>query len=399
VTTAALPEPLVARTVAVPDPGPLLARLPERGPLSWVRGGKGLVAWGEVARYDVRGPDRFERADAWWRELADTVEVEDEVAVPGTGPVAFASFAFADSPTPSLLVVPRTVLGVRDGTAWLTTLGPPSPPVPVGAPRAPGPVSWSPGATTPERWHENVRWVTNAIARGDLDKAVLALDEVARAAQPLDPRWVLGRLAERYPSCWTFAVEGLVGATPELLVRRLGMVADSRVLAGTARRGSDAGLLESGKDRAEHDYAVDSLVAGFSAHCKNIRPSEPYLLELANVTHLATDVRARVADGASLLTLAGSLHPTAAVGGTPTRTALHVIARLEPADRGRYAGPVGWVDAAGDGELGLALRCAQLEGPTARLWAGCGIVADSDWAGELAEAQAKLEPVRTALGG
>jgi menaquinone-specific isochorismate synthase len=258
-------------------------------------------------------------------------------------------------------------------------------------------LSWSAGGTTPERWRHGVRWVTNAIARGDLDKAVLALDEVARAAGPIDPRWVLTRLAERYPSCWTFAVEGLVGATPELLVRRRGDVAESRVLAGTARHGRDARLLESEKDRAEHGYAVDSLVAGFSAHCKEVRPSEPYLLELANVTHLATDVRARVADGASLLALAGSLHPTAAVGGTPTRTALQVISRLEPTDRGRYAGPVGWLDADGDGELGLALRCAQLDGSTARLWAGCGIVGDSDWGSELAEARAKLEPVRMAL--
>ena len=394
-----MPEPLLARSVAVPDPGPLLDRLPEHGALSWVRDGEGLVAWGEVARHDVRGADRFERADAWWQSFVAGLRVDDEVMLPGTGPLAFASFAFADGPASSVLVVPRVVLGRRDGVAWLTTLGPTHPdpaPAPV---RPPGPLAWSPGGTTPERWRSGVRWITNAIARGDLDKAVLALDEVARAGEAIDPRWVLSRLADRYPSCWTFSVDGLVGATPELLVRRCGTLAESRVLAGTARHGRDSGLLESGKDRAEHDYAVDSLVAGFSAHCKSIRPSEPYLLELANVTHLATDLRARVADGASLLTLAGALHPTAAVGGTPTRTALQVIARLEPRDRGRYAGPVGWVDGAGDGELGLALRCAQLDGPTARLWAGCGIVADSDWASELAEARAKLEPVRSALGG
>ncbi|RZS79031.1 isochorismate synthase [Motilibacter rhizosphaerae] len=393
-TTAPLPEPLVARTEAVADPGALLATLPEHGPLAWVREEDGLVGWGEAARLVVRGAGRFLEAEQWWQGVTADAVVDDAVGLPGTGLVAFASLAFSDEGD-SVLVVPEVVLGRRGGRAWVTRVGAPGPSVrtPV---REPVGVRW-PDEDPLGRWRGAVQWATNAISRGELDKVVLAVEVLATAAEDLDPRWLLQRLAADYPSTWTYAVEGLVGATPELLVRRLGEEVESRVLAGTARRGG-ADLLRSEKDRAEHAYAVDSLVAGFSAHCKEISTSEPFVLELPNVVHLATDVRARVADGASLLSLAGALHPTAAVGGTPTRTALRAIRRLEPHDRGRYAGPVGWVDAAGNGELGLALRCAQLDGPTARLWAGCGIVVDSDPEAEVAEAQAKLEPVRRALG-
>ena len=182
----------------------------------------------------------------------------------------------------------------------------------------------------------------------------------------------------------------------------------SRVLAGTTARGGDPAddhrrveaLLHSAKDREEHRYAVESLVQALAPHVRDLEvPAAPHPLGFSNVTHLASDVTASLGDGSDVLDLLGAVHPTAAVGGTPTAAALDLIAELELMDRGRYTGPVGWVDAAGDGEWGIALRCAQLDGPTARLFAGGGIVSGSDPDSEVLEAQAKLIPVRDALEG
>jgi menaquinone-specific isochorismate synthase len=219
-------------------------------------------------------------------------------------------------------------------------------------------------------------------------------------------RHLLRRLAERYPSCWTFSVDGLVGATPELLVRRTGDRVLSRVLAGTVGRLDDDvadgeladALLGSEKDLEEHEIAVHSVAAVLAQHCEDLAvPDRPTILRLRNVQHLATDVTGRLADGSGVLALAGALHPTAAVCGTPTDVALKVIGDLEGMDRGRYAGPVGWLGTGGDGEFGIALRCAEVDGTRLRLFAGCGIVAGSDPEDELAEAQAKFVPIRDAL--
>lgn len=209
--------------------------------------------------------------------------------------------------------------------------------------------------------------------------------------------------------CWTFHVDGMVGATPELLVRRERGLVTSRVLAGTIRRTGDdvrdvalAGqLARSSKDLEEHEYAVRSVAEALHPHCTSMNvPEVPFVLHLPNVMHLATDVTGVVdQSGANLLELADALHPSAAVGGTPTKTAVDLIDQIEGMDRGRYAGPVGWFDANGDGEFGIALRSAQISGNRARLFAGCGIVANSDPEAELAESQAKLVPVRDALGG
>jgi menaquinone-specific isochorismate synthase len=211
-----------------------------------------------------------------------------------------------------------------------------------------------------------------------------------------------------YPDCWTFSVDGLVGATPELLIRREDDRVTSRVLAGTVHRSSDAGrdgalalaLLGSDKDQEEHSYAVESVAMALASHCTDLRvPARPFVLRLANVQHLATDVSGELVDSAPALALAASLHPTAAVCGTPTERAKHVIREIEGMDRGRYSGPVGWIDSNGDGEFGIALRCANVESPTSlRLFAGCGIVAGSTSAAEVAESNAKLSAMRKALG-
>jgi menaquinone-specific isochorismate synthase len=400
--------PVLVRTQPVDLVGTLLQRLPRAGDaLAWVRDGAGLVGWGEAARVELRGPDRFAQARHWWRGLVAGAAVEDEVGVRGSGPVAFGSFGFAPDDT-SVLVVPQVVLGRRDGVTWLTTVGdPPRLGLPEPVTRPTG-LRYARGQVSVTDFRAAVERAVARIAAGELDKVVLAHDLLAVAEEDLDVRFVLAGLAAANPGCWCFAVAGMVGATPELLVSRDGDEVVARVLAGTTARGRDEredsdrvdALLHSAKDLEEHRYAVESLVSALAPHVRDLAaPHEPHALELSNVTHLATDVTARLHDGSDVLDLVGALHPTAAVGGTPTDVALSVLGELEAMDRGRYAGPVGWVDSRGDGEWGLALRCAQLSGRTARLFAGCGIVAGSDPDAEVLEAQTKFVPVRDALEG
>lgn len=392
----------------------LLALLPPEEFVAWVRRGEGLVGWGVAARLQVRGDERFSRAQRWWNEQLAATDIDDSVSLPGTGPVAFASFAF-DPQQPSEIVVPQVVVGLRNGQAWITVLQPEGdrhsaelPLVPVA--EGPTAITWSEGSQSPITWQQLVAQAVARINAGEVDKVVLARDVVAHVEGTLDARYLLQQLARNYPGTWTFHVAQLVGATPELLVRRTGDLVTSRVLAGTVRTMGDAladqglaqALLGSDKDLEEHEYAVHSVARALAAHCTDLDvPESPSVLELANVQHLATDVTGRLADDASVLALAASLHPTAAVCGTPTERAFTLIAELEGMDRGRYAGPVGWFDAHGDGEFGIALRCALIdaESKTVRAYAGCGIVAGSDPEKELAESNAKLVPIRDALEG
>ncbi|HEY6931987.1 MAG TPA: isochorismate synthase [Marmoricola sp.] len=404
---------LVARTVEVPDPGPLLDLLPDETPMAWLRRGEGIVGWGVAARCRTSGPDRFSDAADWWRVVSSQAVVRDEVGVPGSGLVALGSFAFADEPGDSVLVVPRVVVGRRGDSAWVTLVGDHElAPVPelsrTPAPRAPGGVVFTDGGISGAAWEAVVAQAVRRINAGELEKVVLARDLVAIADEQIDVRWPLRRLASRYEMCWTFHVDAMFGATPEMLVRRERGLVTSRVLAGTIRRTGDdahdlalaATLARSSKDLEEHEYAVRSVAQSLRPYCSSMNvPEAPFVLHLPNVMHLATDVAGVVhdAEGATVLDLAAALHPSAAVGGTPTKVAVEMIAEIEGMDRGRYAGPVGWIDASGDGEFGIALRSAEVRGNEVRLFAGCGIVADSDPEAELAEAQAKFVPVRDAL--
>ena len=409
----------MVRTVETPAaalPENLLDLLPADHPMAWLRRGEGMVAWGVAASCRTAGPDRFTDAVDWWRNVTAAAEVDDAVRVPGTGLITIGSLAFADDPGESVMVVPRVVVGVRGDRAWITEitqitgdLSPDGPALEVQPPAsAPRNITFADGAMSGAAWETVVSEAVRRIGAGDLEKVVLARDLIASADDDVDVRWPLRRLADDYEMCWTFHVDGLFGATPEMLVRRERGLVTSRVLAGTIRRTGDderdlalAGqLARSSKDLEEHEYAVRSVADSLAPYCSSMNvPEVPFVLHLPNVMHLATDVAGVVHDsnGASVLELAAALHPSAAVGGTPTKVAVEMIAEIEGMDRRRYAGPVGWMDAHGDGEFGIALRSAELNGNQVRLFAGCGIVADSDPEAELAEAQAKFLPVRDAL--
>lgn len=398
------------RSLPVADPGPLLSTLPADGAIAWTRGTDGFAAWGETARLTVSGPDRFAVAARWWADLVASFDVDDQVAVPGSGPVAFASFTFDDGPSKSVVVVPSVVVGRRDGASWVTTIGDVSSELPAPEPVRPTrDVRYSDGSVTSADYELAVAAAVERIRGGSLEKVVLARDLMATAHEAIDPRALLLPLARAYPGCWTFAVDGLVGSTPELLVRRTGDHVVSRVLAGTIPRSRDAvvdaqhaaELLASAKDRVEHEYAVRSVADSLGPFCSDlVVPRAPEVVRLANVQHLQTDITGRLANGETALDLAAALHPTAAVCGTPTARARGLIRELEGMDRGRYAGPVGWIDARGDGAFGIALRCAQID-PTdprsLRMYAGCGVVQASEPHDELAESQTKLLAMREAL--
>ena len=408
-----LPDRLAVRTVPVTDPRSLVDRLPDPAALAWIRHGDGLVGWGEAARITLpAGEDRFTAGEKWLRELFDRATIDDQVALPGSGLVAFGSFTFDPTCDGSVLVVPGAVLGRRSGQAWLTTIGDPAGSArPVSPLAPPAEVRWHDGSLPAPDWERAVATAVSRIRSGGLGKVVLARDLYATASADIDVRVLLQRLAERYPDCYTFACAGLVGATPELLIRRQDDDISSLVLAGTIPRGRDAeedralgaSLLASAKETEEHEYAAAGVRATLAPLCDELSvDSRPSVLRLANVQHLATAISGRLARNGqgtdhSVLSLVAALHPTGAVCGTPTEVAMELIRELEGMDRRRYAGPVGWVDAHGNGEWGITLRCAEVDGARARLFAGGGIVSGSDPAAELAETQAKFRPMQFAL--
>jgi menaquinone-specific isochorismate synthase len=398
----------------------LINRLPEN-PMAYIRGGQGLVGWGEALRIEARGENRIQELATKWRELATSANVEDQLKLPGTGLVAFGSIAFADeSSATSVLIVPRILLGVRDGRAWLTTVETEANPESTEAVEdfwlkdaeygSNPPVQFGSGAQTAEGFKRSVEAAVAAISRGELKKVVLARDLVGAAPEGFDIRASLAKLASRFPTCWVYSVDGLFGASPELLVRVAHGQVSARVLAGTAGRGTDpevdkaisAALAASTKNTTEHAFAVDSLVQTLQPFCTQVDADpKPFSLALPNLWHLASDVHGVLRDEASVLDLAAALHPTAAVAGTPRLEAQELLGSLEPFDRGRYAGPVGWIGADGDGEWAIALRGAKIEeseaGEVIRAFAGCGIVAGSEPEAELAETELKFSPIREAL--
>jgi menaquinone-specific isochorismate synthase len=465
------------RTLTVPldvdsSSGGLPSFLVRDDVLCWSRRENGLVGFGELARFTAAGPDRFLEADIWWRHLVIEADITDPLEIPGTGPVAFGSFAFSKtSAFESRLILPEIVVGIRDGQSWLTQLTlddvelteagalaalagwlSPAEGESGGGESAVGEfaaaggsgvghptdsqllslrrlitttnasqlgdakVTLASGSLSEADWMRAVADGVAEIRTGKLEKLVLARDVVATLPDGVNAANVLRQLASRYRECWTYGVDGLVGATPEMLIQVEGRTAQARVLAGTLDRrdaeGMDGSPMEyaervlagSDKQRHEHEIAIQSLTTQLAPFSEAMNAhSEPFILELPNVWHLASDVKAELADieghVPTCLALINALHPTAAVCGTPTLVAGALIRELEHLDRGPYAGPVGWLDAAGNGEWGIALRGAIIESPTTvRLYAGCGIVEGSVPEAELAETWAKFRPMLESLG-
>jgi menaquinone-specific isochorismate synthase len=390
----------------------------------WSGPGGELVGVGTAARILVgTGGDRVERAAEAAAALLAGAEVDDPAGA-GLGPVAVGALPFSPD-APGELEVPALLLRRdRADAVWVTATAPdPAAPPPAaellarlraladgGATR-----DWPPARRLdrPDEhlgvWRASVALALEAIAAGRLDKVVLAREALVEAERPFPRAALLGRLRARAgAAAFVFACGGFVGASPELLVSRRGRVASSRPMAGTVPRGATAAaearglarLTGSAKETVEHRLVVDAVVEGLAKVADRVEVAPPEVVRLATVVHLATEVTADLTEPLpSALELAGLLHPTPAVGGSPRDAAMAAIAALEPFDRGPYAGPVGWVDAAGDGEWAVALRCAALEGRRARLLAGAGIVPGSDPEAEWAETEHKLAAMLEVLLG
>ncbi|MBO0832500.1 MAG: chorismate-binding protein, partial [Actinobacteria bacterium] len=293
-------EGLTVTTVRVSEPVDLLDQLPSPAVSAWIHDGDGLVGWGEAARLTIpAGVDRFAAGEKWLTELFDAARVTDEVVVPGTGPVAFGSFTFDPASDGSVLIVPAVVLGRRSGMAWRTTVrsGQPQPELPVTIRQSPSELRWSDCSLTAPEWEQAVVAAVARIRSGELRKVVLARDLRAQCSGEIDSRVLLTRLAARFPGCYTFACAGLVGATPELLIRRQGDEISSLVLAGTMARGGTeaddaalaAALLSSAKNAEEHRYSVESVRQLLRPLCTELTvDEEPFLLQMADYQHLAT---------------------------------------------------------------------------------------------------------------
>ena len=407
--------------------------------VSWVHEGRGLIGLRRALTIEAHGDERIEALRAAWRSVIGAAWWRDALVRPGTGPVALGAITFSPaSEQSSVLMVPEVLIGLDDDGAWLTTAVSaatggvePEHPDPEALIKAlvteartaigrehedgdAGATAVEAGALSEEQWCRTVARTQERMRSGQARKVVLARDVLARPTAPLATGTVLRRLASDYPSTWTFAVDQMVGASPELLLRLRDRRLTSRVLAGTARRraGEDAPatarlaawLEGSEKNNREHELARASAITALEPLCSVVNAPARFVLSLPNVLHLASDVTGVVAGDTGALALVDALHPTAAVCGTPTPAAARLIEEAESMDRGRYAGPVGWVDWHGEGEWCIALRSAQLPaggpGPhsPARVFGGGGIMPDSEPADELAETTAKMRPVLGALG-
>jgi menaquinone-specific isochorismate synthase len=403
------PAGLVARTRAV-EPGqvPDLLHVAGSDGVLFARSGTGFAGRGaalRIARGQVSGALAAIRRD-------------DPLARPGTGAVAFGALPFLPGADANL-VVPELLVGIdTEGRAWATTVTAEGTD-PIGALRevlatssrpAPsdGPSSFTvTAARPPASWEAAVAAATARIRAGELDKVVLAREITVTADAPISIATVLLRLSQQYAGCFLYLVDGYCGASPELLVGRAGDVVRAQPMAGTKPRRGDpdadavlaAELLVSATYRQEHQVTIDAVhdaLLAFSSYV-DYEP-EPSVVPLANVVHLATQVEGRLSHPpASILELVDALHPTPAVCGRPRDAALAVIAELEELDRGRYAGAVGWVDADGNGDWAVAIRGAEIEGTTARVIAGNGMVGDSDPPTELIETRAKLQAMLSAI--
>jgi isochorismate synthase len=409
------------------------------------RGAAALAGLGEAARLEAAGPGRFPAVAERWRALSAAAVGAAADASDRGGPVAVGGFAFApdggvaphwEGFAPASLIVPEVALrrherdGRRAVRLTLTTAVAPDDmpeelharlrarvaelrerPLPLLDPAPTGRFQVA-SAMPPEHFEAAVARACELIAGGELEKVVLAREVQVHAPAPHDLAALLGVLREEFPSCFVFCVArgdaALVAASPELLVRREGHRVSTLALAGSTRRSADPAvdahlgerLLRDESYREEHAIVARRIERMLRAHAIWVAAApEPALVQIANIQHLATPIRAQMATPLDALELAGLMHPTPAVGGEPFAAAAPLIPALEGLDRGWYSGPVGWTDATGDGEYCVALRCALLRGTVARCYAGNGIVRGSDPAAELAETEIKLAALLPLLAG
>ncbi len=428
-----MPE-LHTRTILLDIPAPAQAPLyllDPSSPLLWWREGSWLIGRGELLTYEFGGSHRFTEAAELWERLSRHAEERGSlVDLPfPSEPLAFATFAFSDiSETPSLLVVPELLLGCTKGQLWARTTDIhdsctglaslsdddleryvrglfceylAAHEAEFSAASSAEHATMLTASANEEIAHE--RAVTRAlhlIEEGKLKKVVIARRARGELSKNFSLPRVLRHLIEAYPTCQVFCVDGFFGASPETLLESHSGLLHARVLAGTRPALADVNstrpaLLEDTKEMTEHSFAVASLTDVLHEASEGVQEEGPYVLQLPNVEHLATDVYAQ-ARSTSLLELLADIHPTAAVAGTPRSQALEAILALEDADRGRYAGPVGWI-AGSDGEFAVGLRSAQIRGRVLEAWAGGGIVEGSQARREFEETEAKLAPIRSAL--
>jgi isochorismate synthase len=391
--------------------------------------GEALVGIGAARTLLGRGAERFKQVrDAWQSLVSDAVVDDGEVGQPYGGPLLLGGFSFDPlrrgssarwSGFPDArLVLPERMLVVRAGGAWLTHNVMVAAderferPEPEPEPQTRTENSADP-ALSPEMWKTLVGSVSRGIRNGQLglQKVVLARAEQVQQARPFDAQLALRNLAASYPSCTVFAIAHanacFLGATPEPLIALHRGTASTFALAGSIRRGEtpdeDRRLAEQffddPKERSEHAIVVGALRDGLAqVSTRVVSDTQPRLKKLPNVQHLVTPIRGQVAAGTSVLDLVERLHPTPAMGGFPRERALRLIRQYEKLDRGWYAGPIGWLNRDGDGEFVVGIRSALLDGNSATLFAGCGIVADSNPAREYAESGWKLQPMLAALG-
>jgi menaquinone-specific isochorismate synthase len=376
---------LSARSDMIDTPFDLLDAYVPDG-FAWLDRDRGFVASGIAA---VVAPDDAASFLAAIRHTTDGTDV-----APSAGPRAVGALPFSGA---GHLVVPACIVG-RDenGRMWRTVIdGTHIAVASVATGRAPTEFRVA-AVTGPDSWTAMVEAALADIDAGKLRKVVLARAVDIVADVPFDVPGLLAFLRRSQPGCVVYADRGFLGASPELLVRKSGAAVVARPLAGT---GVDtSALVRSAKDGREHRLVVDAVVEALGRFCSSVRADGPRPLELADVSHLATTVTGRTeAASTSITDLVAALHPTPAVGGTPRPPALAAIEALEAVDRGRYAGPCGWVDARGDGDFVVALRGGVVDGTRARIHAGAGIVSGSDPGAEWTETQQKLTPMLQAL--
>jgi menaquinone-specific isochorismate synthase len=401
-----------AVTRAVPRPSPSAPPWSSAALRRWHDPHSDIWAAGEALRIPLPGGLADEGGLAAVAALLAAIPTDDQVGQPGCGPVALGALPF-DPAAPGQLVVPARLIGRRGGVAWETVLtldGAPLPAAPAHAAGEP-PDEFTLVSTIPHAaWRALVAAAVGDLAGGPLEKVVIARCVDVTANRPIVIPDILSRLQALYPTCFIFSMDGFVGASPELLIGRVGGEVTSHPLAGTVARSGDgdadaalvAGLLASPKDRWEHQLVVEALAKDLREVCPTLDvPDAPTVVGLRNVSHLGTRLTGQLGGPPerwpSALELVGRVHPTPAVGGWPQAEAIAYLQQAEGFDRGRYAGPVGWMDRHGDGTWAVGIRCADVDANHARLYAGCGIVGDSDPAAELAEAQLKLQAVLAAV--